>query len=67
MRKNLTVFVAIVGLALMAVGIWGAQPIPAQTSPRLIGGAALWIIGIMILISTTAVYALTPEKKTTAR
>jgi hypothetical protein len=63
MRKYLAL-VAFVGLALMVVGIWGAQPISAQTSPRLIGGAVLWIVGIMVLILIPAIYALAPERNT---
>jgi hypothetical protein len=63
MRRLLTALVALLGLALMVVGIWGAQPIPAATSPRLLGGAFLWIVGIMILIASPAVYCLAPERK----
>jgi hypothetical protein len=58
MRKLLTLLVALVGLALMIIGIWGAQPIPGATNPRLLGGAILWIGGIMLLLVSPAVYCL---------
>ena len=58
MRRLLTALVAILGIALMIVGIWGAQPVPGQTDPRLLGGATLWIGGIILLLASPAVYCL---------
>ena len=58
MRKVATAFVALLGLVLMIIGIWGAQPIPHVTDPRLLGGAILWIGGIALLIASPAVYCL---------
>ena len=58
MRKVTTALVALLGLALMIVGIWGAQPVPHATNPRLVGGAIFWIGGIALLIASPAVYCL---------
>jgi len=58
MRRILTLLVALLGLALMIVGVWGAQPVPGATEPRILGGAVLWIGGIMLLIASPAVYCL---------
>lgn len=64
MRKLATALVALCGLVLMTIGIWGAQPVPHQVFPRLLGGPVLWIGGIMLLMASPAVYALTPERET---
>lgn len=61
MRKLVTALVALLGIALMIIGVWGAQPIPYATNPRLLGGATLWIGGIVLLIASPAVYCLAPD------
>ena len=61
MRKLVTALAALIGLALMVMGIWGAQLVPGQSDPRLVGGATLWIGGIMLLLASPAVYCLAPD------
>ena len=58
MRKLITALIALLGIILMIIGVWGAQPIPHATDPRLLGGAILWIGGIALLIASPAVYCL---------
>lgn len=61
MRRIATTLVALLGIALMIVGIWGAQPAPYSPDPRLFAGATFWIAGIVLLIASPAVYCLVQE------
>jgi hypothetical protein len=65
MRKLATALVALVGIVLMVIGIWGAQPMGGSiflnsqaTNPQILGGATFWIGGIVLLIASPAVYCL---------
>lgn len=61
MRRIATALVALLGIALMIIGIYGAQPALYSQNPRLLGGATFWIGGIVLLIASPAVYCLVRE------
>ncbi len=65
--RSLTIVTAIIGLSLMVVGIMGMAPVgptvdETVSNPVILGGAALMLIGIVVLLLSPVVYTSTWKK-----
>lgn len=67
MRRGLTVGMVIVGVALMVVAYfglaapWGVESV-ANSDPRLDFAPLLYVLGVVIALSSALVYTMLPDR-----
>jgi len=66
MRRNVTVSMVVVGLALMLIGFltaapWGSSA-AADSDPVLLGAPLLFILGIVSVVAAAVVYEVLPDR-----
>jgi hypothetical protein len=68
-RGLITAFMLLVGLGLAAVSYLflaaplGAPTSPVYSNPRLVGGPAIFILGVMLIFLSAVVYELIPDQR----
>jgi Kef-type K+ transport system membrane component KefB len=67
MRKAITIVLVVAGFALMVVGLlsaapWGTSSV-ADSNPVFPGAPALFVIGIMLIVSSAVVYEILPDRR----
>lgn len=68
MRRTLFLLTLLAGLALAIVGFLLAAPIGAPTgphisNPRMLFAPGLFVIGVILMLTSAVVYELVPEER----
>ena len=67
MRRNITVGLVAVGLALMVIGFltaapWGSST-AADSDPVIVGAPLLFLLGIVSTVAAAVLYELLPDRR----
>ncbi len=67
MRKAITIVLVVAGLALMVIGLlaaapWGTSSV-ADSNPAFPGAPLLFVIGIILIVSSAVVYEILPDRR----